>query len=65
MTTVAIVPISDANGEKCYQAIAKAVDRGDSAKAERRASELIAKGCEKMLEMIEALEAYTRATAGH
>jgi GntR family transcriptional regulator, transcriptional repressor for pyruvate dehydrogenase complex len=40
-----------------YQAIAKAIERGDTAKAEKRASELVAKGGDRMLEMLETLEA--------
>lgn len=39
-----------------YRAIAKAIEKGDTAKAERRASELVQKGGEKMLEVLEALE---------
>lgn len=40
-----------------YRAIAKAVQKGDTARAERRAAELMSKGAERIFEVVEALDA--------
>jgi DNA-binding FadR family transcriptional regulator len=45
-----------------YRALAQAVRRGDTAKAERRAAELVRRGTEQILEVLEALEAVAAGT---